>query len=90
MSRRTTCAGGQVSYFVRAALIRREIEAVALATAHHPYVQGIQNIFCENAHRLGRWIEDPRVPAENNNVPQNSSGEPPAVRVPSLNPAALL
>jgi transposase len=66
MSLRTTCAGDRVTYFVRAALIRREIETLALAPARHPSVQGIQNIFRENAHRLWHWTEDPRVPAENN------------------------
>ena len=66
MSLRTTCAGDRVTYFVRAALIRRKIETIALAPARHPSVQGIQNIFRENAHRLWHWTEDPRVPAENN------------------------
>lgn len=66
MSLRSACAGDPVTYFVRAALIRRNIETVVFAPARHPSVQAIQNIFRENARRLWHWTEDPRVPAENN------------------------
>jgi transposase len=66
MSLRTACAGDPVAYLVRAAFIRRRIEAVAEAPARHPSVQHIQNIFRENADRLWLWTEDPRIPAENN------------------------
>ena len=66
MSLRTACAGDKVSYFVRAAFIRRRIEAIIHTPARHPSVQGIQNIFRENTARLWHWTEDPRVPAENN------------------------
>ena len=66
MSLRSACAGDPVAYLVRAAFIRRRIEAVAEAPARHPSVQHIQNIFRENADRLWLWTEDPRIPAENN------------------------
>ncbi len=66
MSLRRACAGDNVSYLVRAAFIRRRIEDIAEAPARHPAVQHIQDIFRENADRLWRWTEDPRVPAENN------------------------
>ena len=66
MSLRRACAGDNVSYLVRAALIRRRIEDIAQAPARHPAVQHIQDIFRENGARLWHWAEDPRVPAENN------------------------
>ena len=66
MSLRSACAGDRVAYLVRAAFIRRRIENLAQAPARHPSVQHIQDIFRENASRLWRWTEDPRVPAENN------------------------
>ena len=66
MSLRSACAGDRVAYLVRAALIRRRIEDIAQAPARHPSAQHIQDIFRENASRLWRWTEDPRVPAENN------------------------
>ena len=66
MSLRAACAGDPVTYFVRAAGIRRKIEEITCAPARHPSVQGIQNIFRENEFRLWHWTEDPRVPAENN------------------------
>lgn len=66
MSLRSACAGDPAAYLVRAAFIRRRIEAVAEAPARHPSVQHIQNIFRENADRLWLWTEDPRIPAENN------------------------
>ena len=66
MSLRSACAGDRVAYLVRAASIRRRIEDIAQAPARHPSVQHIQDIFRENAARLWRWTEDPRVPAENN------------------------
>ena len=66
MSLRAACAGDNVTYLVRAALIRRRIEDIADAPARHPSVQGIQDIFRENPGRLWHWTEDPRVPAENN------------------------
>jgi transposase len=66
MSLRAACAGDNVAYFVRAAFIRCRIEDIIHAQARHPSVQGIQNIFRENAARLWHWTADPRVPAENN------------------------
>lgn len=66
MSLRAAFDGDRVTYFVRAARIRHEIETIVAAPARHPAVQGIQNIFRENEHRLWHWTEDPRVPAENN------------------------
>jgi len=35
-------------------------------TAVHPGIQHIQNIFREHRDRMFHWVEDRRVPAENN------------------------
>ena len=49
-----------------AAQTRREIEAVTSASAQHPAIQKIQNLFREKADRLYHWAEDRAVPADNN------------------------
>jgi len=36
------------------------------ASASHPGIQHIQNLFREKSHRMFRWALDPRIPAENN------------------------
>ena len=46
--------------------IRTEIERLVRASARHPAIQNIQNIFREKADRLYAWSENPRVPADNN------------------------
>jgi transposase len=66
MSLRTICAGDHVTFLVRAVFIRKRIEEIVQASAHHPSVQHIQDIFRENEARLWHWTENPRVPAENN------------------------
>ncbi len=37
-----------------------------MSPAVHLGIQHIQNIFCENAHRMYHWADACRVPAENN------------------------
>lgn len=66
MSLRTRCAGDSVTYFVKAASIKYKVEQIATASARHPSVQHIQDIFRENAARLWLWAKDPRIPCENN------------------------
>ena len=66
MSLRVSYSGNNVIYLVQAAFIRCRIEEIVHAPARHPSVQGIQDIFRENANRLWHWTADPRVPAENN------------------------
>lgn len=66
ISLRRICVGDPVSYFVRAARIRSEIEKIVNNPARHPSVQHIQDIFRENETRLWHWTQDPRLPAENN------------------------
>jgi hypothetical protein len=50
----------------QAAQTRAEIQAVTAATAQHPAIQKIQNIFREKTDRLYHWANDRVVPAENN------------------------
>ena len=50
----------------QAAQTRAEIQAVVGASAQHPAIQKIQNLFREKADRLYHWAEDRAVPADNN------------------------
>jgi transposase len=53
-------------YYQAAELLRQRIVAVCAAEARHPGIQGIQDIFRQNQHRLYHWVCDRRVPPENN------------------------
>ena len=53
-------------YYRLATAIQSQIVALTDASAIHPAIQGIQNIFREKATRLYRWVADRRVPADNN------------------------
>lgn len=53
-------------YYVRAKEIKMGIQRVSLKSAKHLGIQAIQSIFIENELRLYHWVEDRRVPAENN------------------------
>ncbi len=53
-------------YYAKAAGIKAQIIAAVEAPAIHLGIQHIQNIFHENAHRLYHWVDNRRVPAENN------------------------
>lgn len=46
--------------------IKAQILESVQASAQHPGIQRIQNIFRENASRLYHWARDPNIPAENN------------------------
>jgi len=50
----------------QAALIQSAIQQIVNASASHPGIQHIQNIFREKKQRLYRWALDPRIPADNN------------------------
>ena len=50
----------------QAATLRQAIESTMHASASHPGIQHIQNLFREKSHRMFRWALDPRIPAENN------------------------
>jgi transposase len=53
-------------YYQKAKKIKSEIEKVINDSGRHHGIQSFQNIFRENAHRLYHWVEDRRVPADNN------------------------
>lgn len=53
-------------YYQKARQIKEQIEAVVAAEAHHAGVRKIQDLFADKAARLYHWVEDRRVPAENN------------------------
>lgn len=50
----------------QAAALRRDIETTMQASASHPGIQHIQDLFREKSQRMFRWTLDPRIPAENN------------------------
>ena len=49
-----------------AAALKAEIQATVKASAQHPGIQKLQNLFRENAARLYHWTRHPSIPAENN------------------------
>jgi transposase len=53
-------------YDKQANKIKSQILKVVHSPAQHLAIRRIQEIFHENAHRLYRWVEDRRVPADNN------------------------
>lgn len=53
-------------YYARACQLKQEIEKVMASPAQHPGVRALQDLFRENAPRLYHWVEDRRVPADNN------------------------
>ena len=50
----------------QARLIKDQIIDVTEASAQHPSIQKIQNIFRENSERLFHWAKKAKVPADNN------------------------
>jgi hypothetical protein len=50
----------------QATALRHDIETTMKASASHPGVQHIQDLFREKSQRMYRWAVDPRIPAENN------------------------
>jgi transposase len=53
-------------YYARARQLKQEIEKVIESPAQHLGVRAMQDLFRENAPRLYHWVEDRRVPADNN------------------------
>jgi transposase len=53
-------------YYARARPLKRKIEKVIESPAQHLGVRAMQDLFRENAPRLYHWVEDRRVPADNN------------------------
>jgi hypothetical protein len=56
----------QAQFRTQAVQTRAQIKAVTGATAQHPAIQKIQNLFREKADRLYHWAKDRAVPADNN------------------------
>jgi transposase len=50
----------------QAALIQSAIQQITGASACHPGIQKLQNLFREKRQRMYRWALDPRIPADNN------------------------
>ena len=46
--------------------LKAQIQTVVKASAQHPGIQKIQNIFREQAARLYHWAKSPAIPADNN------------------------
>jgi transposase len=53
-------------YYTRARQLKQEMEKVIASPAQHLGVRAMQDLFRENAPRLYHWVEDRRVPADNN------------------------
>lgn len=53
-------------YYAQARQLKQEIEKVMESPAQHLGVRAMQDVFRENAPRLYHWVEDRRVPADNN------------------------
>jgi transposase len=58
----TTDAG----FKTQAARIVKKIKQAVNASAHHPAIQSVQDIFRQNEKRLYHWAKDRTIPAENN------------------------
>jgi transposase len=56
----------KVQFRQQAAALRHDIEATMHASASHPGIQHIQDLFREKSQRMYRWTLDPSIPAENN------------------------
>jgi transposase len=53
-------------YYARARQLKQEMEKVIESPAQHLGVRAMQDLFRGNASRLYHWVEDRRVPADNN------------------------
>ena len=53
-------------YYREAKRIKKDIIKIIRAPAEHPAIQGYQDIFRENKHRLYHWAENRDIPADNN------------------------
>ncbi len=54
------------AYYQRGREVWQEIEKVIEQPAQHLGVRGMQDLFHQNAARLYHWVEDRRIPADNN------------------------
>src|SRR5207302_2248809 len=56
------------AYYEQARGLQQHIQKVIEAPAQHLGVRGMQDLFRDNAARLYHWVEDRRVPADNNHA----------------------
>jgi hypothetical protein len=54
------------AYYKQARQLKKQIQQLSESAAQHQGIRRIQDIFIEQADRLYQWVEDRRVPAENN------------------------
>jgi hypothetical protein len=53
-------------YYRAAARLKTKIMAVCRSPAHHLGIRAVQDIFTDHEDRLFHWVEDRRIPADNN------------------------
>jgi hypothetical protein len=53
-------------YYAQARQLKQKIEKIMESPAQHLGVRALQDLFRDNAARLYHWVEDRRVPADNN------------------------
>jgi transposase/AraC-like DNA-binding protein len=53
-------------YYIEARALKEKIIKVVESPARHLGIRRIQDIFYHNTHRMYHWVEDRRVPADNN------------------------
>jgi len=53
-------------YYQQAKEIQNKIIAVMKSPSHHLAIQAMQDLFTTNEHRLYHWVQDRRVPPDNN------------------------
>jgi transposase len=53
-------------YYGQARQLEQQIRGVVGQPAEHLGIRRLQDLFTDNAHRLYHWVEDRRVPADNN------------------------
>jgi len=53
-------------YYRAAARLETKIMAVCRSPAHHLGIRAVQDIFTDHEDRLFHWVEDRRIPADNN------------------------
>jgi transposase len=53
-------------YYTQAQQLQQQIQTVMAQPAQHLGVRRIQDLFTDNAHRLYHWVQQRKVPADNN------------------------
>ena len=53
-------------YYTQAQQLQQQIQTVMAQPAQHLGIRRIQDLFTDNAHRLYHWVQQRKVPADNN------------------------